>query len=268
MPDWGRHIVSFVLFPSLVRLSSSSPIYLFLFWIPWVLGGRCFSGPTRFFFYLWFCDHCLSPLPHFFGWNSVKRILVLGSYCSDFRVIRACLARIPPLYHSFDLPYTCSIMRTSSRPNRSSGLRIGGRPVEEYESGRTGGGSGCLAVMVDGASPADHPSPSSKGKGNISEISYPSGSEYLKAVVKYANTVGPSRVEPLYEKTLVTRYRPSLGIQVWCLDLLTSYIVQVPKMVCFFEATFENGLHFPLHPFIKNVLQHFNVYPSQLSPNF
>ena len=63
-------------------------------------------------------------------------------------------------------------------------------------------------------------------------------------------------------------YRPLLGVQVWCPDLLTSYIVQVPKMVCFFEATFENGLRFPLHPFIKNVLQHFNVCPSQLYPNF
>ena len=39
-------------------------------------------------------------------------------------------------------------------------------------------------------------------------------------------------------------------------------------MVCFFEATFENGLCFPLHPFIKSVLQHFKVCPSQLSPNF
>ena len=39
-------------------------------------------------------------------------------------------------------------------------------------------------------------------------------------------------------------------------------------MVCFFEATFEKGLRFPLHPFIKSVLQHFNVCPSQLSPNF
>ena len=38
-------------------------------------------------------------------------------------------------------------------------------------------------------------------------------------------------------------------------------------MVCFFEAAFENGLRFPLQPFIKNVLQHFNVCPSQLSPN-
>ena len=58
----------------------------------------------------------------------------MGSYYSDFRVIRACLARILPLYHSFDLPYTCPIMRTSSRLNRSSGLRIWGRPAEESES--------------------------------------------------------------------------------------------------------------------------------------
>ena len=39
-------------------------------------------------------------------------------------------------------------------------------------------------------------------------------------------------------------------------------------MVCFFEVAFDNGLHFPLHPFIKSVLQHFNVCPSQLLPNF
>ena len=122
--------------------------------------------------------------------------------------------------------------------------------------------------MVDRVPKADHLSPSGKGKGKISEIRYPSGSEYLKAVVKYADVVGPSRVEPLYEKTFITRYRPSLGVQVWCLDLLTSYIVQVPKLACFFEVAFENGLRFPLNPFIKNVLQHFNVCPSQLSPNF
>ena len=44
-------------------------------------------------------------------------------------------------------------------------------------------------------------------------------------------------------------------------------MVSVPKMVCFFEVAFDNGLRFPLHPFIKGVLQHFNVCPSQLSPN-
>ena len=39
-------------------------------------------------------------------------------------------------------------------------------------------------------------------------------------------------------------------------------------MVFFFEVVFENGLCFPLHPFIKMVLHHFNVCPSQFSPNF
>ena len=88
----------------------------------------------------------------------------MGSYCSDFRVTRSCLAGIPPFYHFFDLPYTCPIMRTSSRPNRSSSLLIGGRPAEESESRRTGGGSDSLAVVVNRAPPADHPSSSGKGK--------------------------------------------------------------------------------------------------------
>ena len=138
----------------------------------------------------------------------------MGSYCYDFRVIRVCLAGILPLYHSFDLPYTCPIMRTSSGPNRSSGLRLGGRPDEEFESRRTDGGSGSLAAVVDRAPPTDHPSPSGKGKGKVSQIRYPSGSEYLKAAVKYADVVVPSRVEPLYEKTFITCYRPPLGVQV------------------------------------------------------
>ena len=38
-------------------------------------------------------------------------------------------------------------------------------------------------------------------------------------------------------------------------------------MVCFFEVAFDNGLLFPLHPFMKRVLQHFNICPSQLAPN-
>ena len=158
--------------------------------------------------------HCLSPLFHFFGWNSVKCILAVGSYCSEFRVIRACLAGILPIYHSFDLPYTCPIMRTSSGPNRSSGLRLGGRPVEESKSRRTDGGSCSLPAMVNRAPPADHPSPSGKGKGKVSEIRYPSGSEYLKASVEYADAVGPSRVKPLYEKTFITRYRPPLSVWI------------------------------------------------------
>ena len=50
--------------------------------------------------------------------------------------------------------------------------------------------------------------------------------------------------------------------------MLTTYVVEVPKMVCFFEVAFENGLRFPLHLVIKIVIQHFNACPSQLSPNF
>ena len=122
--------------------------------------------------------------------------------------------------------------------------------------------------MVTGVLPVGYLPPPSKGKGNIREIRYPCGSEYLRAVVRYVDAVGPSRVEPSYAKTFATRYGPPSGVRIWCHDLLTSYVVPVPKMVCFFEATLENGLCFPLYPFIKRVQQHFNVCPSQLSPNF
>ena len=115
----------------------------------------------------------MSPFPHFFGWNYVERILVVGSYRYDLRVIKACLTGIPPLYHSFDLPYTCLIMHTSSRPNRSSGLCIRGRPAEESELRLTDGGSGSLVAMVDRAPQTDHPSSFGKGKGKISEIRFP-----------------------------------------------------------------------------------------------
>ena len=73
-------------------------------------------------------------------------------------------------------------------------LRLGGRLSKEFKLRRTGGRSGSLATVVDRAPPTDHSSSSGKGKGKVSEIRYPSGSEYLKATVKYADTVGPSRV--------------------------------------------------------------------------
>ena len=108
--------------------------------------------------------------------------------------------------------------------------------------------------MVTGVLLVGYLPPPGKGKGKISEIRYPCGSEYLRASVRYADVVGPSRVEPSYGKTFATRYGPSSGVQIWCPDLLTSYVVPVPKMVCFFEVAFENGLCFPFHPFIKSVL--------------
>ena len=79
--------------------------------------------------------------------------------------------------------------------------------------------------------------------------------------------MGPSKVGPSYGVTFAKRYRPPSDVRVWSPDVLTFYVVSVPKMVCFFEVAFENGLRFPLHPFIKGVLQHFNVCPSQLAPN-
>ena len=103
------------------------------------------------------------------------------------------------------------------------------------------------------------PSPLGKGEDKIDEIKYPMGSEYLKSTVQNALAVGPSKVEPLFGEIFARRYRLPFGVQVWSPDVLTSYVVQAPKMVCFFEVAFENGLHFPLHPFIKRVLQHFNV---------
>ena len=47
-----------------------------------------------------------------------------------------------------------------------------------------------------------------KGKEKISEIRHPCGSEYLRAVVRYEDVVGPSRVEPSFAKTFATRYGP------------------------------------------------------------
>ena len=90
----------------------------------------------------------------------------------------------------------------------------------------------------------------------------------MRATIQNAEAVGLSQVEPLYCEIFAARYGHPFGVQVWCPDVLTTYVVQVPKMVCFFEVAFENDLRFPLHPFIKRVLQHFNVCPSQLSPNF
>ena len=146
-------------------------------------------------------------------------------------------------------------------PGRSSSLRIGGDSSVVSGSGRTGGESDRLAVVALRDAPGEPPFPLGKGKDKIDEIKYPVGSEYLRSAVQNALAVGPSKVEPLYGEVFARRYRPPFGFQVWSPDVLTSYVVQVPNMVCFFEVAFENGLRFPLHPFIKRVLQHFNVCP-------
>ena len=151
---------------------------------------------------------------------------------------------------------------------RSSSLRIGGESLVVSGSGRTGCASDRSARVDLRDAPREPPFPLNKGKGRIDEIKYPGGSEYLRSAVQNALGVGPSKVGPLYGATFTRRYMPPFGVRVWSLDILTSYVVPGPKMVCFFEVAFDNGLRFPLHPFIKGVLHHFNVCPSQLSPNF
>ena len=79
--------------------------------------------------------------------------------------------------------------------------------------------------------------------------------------------MGPSKVGPSYGIIFTEHYRPPPGVRIWALDALTFYAASVPGMVCFFEVAFDNGLRFPLHPFMKGVLQHFNICPSQLAPN-
>ena len=153
-------------------------------------------------------------------------------------------------------------------PDRSSSLRIGGDSSVAAGLGWTGGSSDRSAGVDLQDAPGEPPFPLNKGKGRIDEIKYPGGSEYLKSVVQNALAVGPSKVGPLYGATFARRYRPPFGVWVWSPDVLTSYVVKVPKMMCFFEVAFDNVLRFPLHPFIKGVLQHFNVCPSQLGPNF
>ena len=152
-------------------------------------------------------------------------------------------------------------------PGRFSSLRIGGDFSAVASSGRTRGTSDRSTAVELRNTPMALPIPLDKGKGRINLIEYPGRSEYLKSDVHHALTVGPSKVGPSYGATFARRYQPHFGGQVWSPDVLTFYVVFVPKMVCFFEVAFDNGLCFPLHPFIKRVLQHFNVCPSQLAPN-
>ena len=83
-------------------------------------------------------------------------------------------------------------MRAFSRSSRFVGLRIEGRLVEEFESRRAGGGLGSPATVVAEVLLVGYLPSSGKGKGKISEIRYPRGSEYLRVAVRYANAVGPS----------------------------------------------------------------------------
>ena len=150
---------------------------------------------------------------------------------------------------------------------RSFSLRIGDDSSVVVGIERVGGVSGRSAVP-EPRNAAEAPSPpSDESKEKINLIIYPGGSDYLKSVVQHAVIVGPSKVDPSYGSTFTERYRPPPGVRIWVPDVLSFYSTSVPGMVCFFEVAFDNGLRFPLHPFMKRVLQHFNICPSQLAPN-
>ena len=142
-------------------------------------------------------------------------------------------------------------MRTPIGLGRSYVLCIGSNSAEASSLGRTDRGNDKLAVVVHRAAPGEPHFPLDKSKGKLNEIRFPSGFEYLRATIQNAEVVGLSRVEPSYGEIFATWYGPLFGVQVWCPDMLTTYVVEVPKMMCFFEVAFENGLRFPLHPFIK-----------------
>ena len=106
------------------------------------------------------------------------------------------------------------VMRASSGSSHSIGLRIEGRPAEEPKSGQTSGGLGSPTAVVVGVLPVGYLPLPSKGKGKISEIRYPGGSEYLRAAMRYANSVGPSWFEPSYAKTFAIRYGPPSDVLI------------------------------------------------------
>ena len=108
--------------------------------------------------------------------------------CFEFRIVLGSTSFVV----LFVLSFHRLIMCASSGSSRFVGLRIEGRPAEESESGITSGGLGSPVAVVDGVFPVGYlPSPD-KGKGKISEIRYPCGSEYLRAAVRNADAMGPS----------------------------------------------------------------------------
>ena len=139
-------------------------------------------------------------------------------------------------------------------PSRSSSLRIG----DDSSAGVGSGQARDVSVRSVAVGPQNAPKapllPLGKGKKKINLIKYPKGSDFLKSAVRHAVNVGPSKVGPSYEIIFAESYRPLPGFRIWSPDVLTFYAASVPEMVCFFEVAFDNGLLFPLHPFIKEVL--------------
>ena len=110
----------------------------------------------------------------------------------------------------FIFPFRCLVMRAFA------GLRIEGRLTEESVLGRNGDEPSGSVTAVTGVFPVGYLPLPGKGKGKISEIMYPGGSEYLRVALRYVDAVGPSRIEPSFAKIFATRYGPPSGVRIWC----------------------------------------------------
>ena len=122
------------------------------------------------------------------------------------------LALLGVLRYFFDFLFPCPTLHIFVGPSRSSVLRIGSDSTETSSSGWMGGESDSLAVVIHRVAPGEPAFPLDKGKGKISEIRYPSGSEYLRAAIQNVVVVGPSQVEPSYGEVFAVRYGAPFGV--------------------------------------------------------
>ena len=149
------------------------------------------------------------PFRFFSGIGASFLLLCLFGF-EVLRSVRAFLVGV--LHYFFEFLSPCLALYISMGPSRSSVLRIGSNSIEASGSGQTSGESDSLAVVVHQDAPREPPSPLGKGKDKISEIRYPSGSEYLRAAIQNAEAVGPSRVECLYGEIFAARYGLPFGV--------------------------------------------------------
>ena len=157
--------------------------------------------------------------------------------------------------------------RADDVPSAVAGSEQAGDAPSATVGSERAGDAPPLSTTVEPQDALEAPPPLGKGKRKIYLTRYPKESDYLKSAVRHAVKVGFSKISPSYESTFAERYRPPPGVRIWSPDVLIRYTASIPDMVCFFDVAFDNDLRFPLHPFIKEVLQHFNICPSQLAPN-
>ena len=70
----------------------------------------------------------------------------------------------------FDFLFPCPVQHIYMSPSRSSVFLIGSNSIEASSSGRTGGESNSLGVVVHRVALGEPSFPLDKGKGKISEI--------------------------------------------------------------------------------------------------